>query len=97
MAILNQPLNGVGDLQLIPPGWFDGFAGLYDQWGEEVHPHQGIIGGRDFGLLHQAPDAPVWVQVGHTEALRIVDRGEQNACAAAQTMKTLLMADYAIS
>ena len=33
MAILNQPLNGVGDLQLIPPGWFDGDGREIDKSG----------------------------------------------------------------
>ena len=52
---------------------------------------------RNLGLPHQASDAPVRIQVGHSEALRIINRSEQNAGAAFKSIKALHMADYAIT
>ena len=77
-ALVDQPLDGVGDLQLAASGRADGRHRLVDPLVEEVHADQGQVGRRWVGLLDQPDDRAVGVQLGHPEPLRVGDRLEQD-------------------
>ena len=56
--------------------------GLVDARVEEVDADEGQVGRRVLGLLDQADDLAVGADLGHTEALRVGDAGEQDLGAA---------------
>ena len=57
VAVLDQALDRLGDLQLAAPGGLQGAGGLEDRRAEEVDADQGEVRRRVFRLLDQAHDA----------------------------------------
>ena len=78
VAGVDQPLDGVGDLELAPPRRLDGAHRLVDLVVEEVHADQGEVRGRHRRLLDQPEDPAGAVQLRHPELLRVVHVGQQD-------------------
>ena len=74
IAVVDQILDGVRDLELVPPGRFDRFDGLEDVRVEHVDADERQVALRLFGLFHQADD-PAVLELGHTE-----HRGIRHGC-----------------
>ena len=62
ILFIEQVLDGVGDLELSPPGRLDRLDRLEDMVIEHIDPHQGKVAGRTFWLLHQS-DQPAVVEL----------------------------------
>ena len=77
LAVVDQALDRLGDLELAAPGGLERAGGVEDQRAEEVDADQGQVRGRVFRLLDQAHD-PLAVELGDAVGLGVVDRGEQD-------------------
>ena len=77
-AGVDQPLDGVGDLQLAATGRLDRLRRLVDARREHVDADEREVGRGLLRLLHQARDAAVGVQLGDAEVLRVRDLREQD-------------------
>src|SRR6266853_1241756 len=76
-AAVDEILNRVGDLELLPEAWLDARDRFEDLRTEQVHADKGEIALGLPRLLHQPHDAAV-VELGDAELLRIVDLRQQN-------------------
>ena len=76
-VMIQQPLDGVGDLQLAASRRPDGTHRLEDLGREEVHADQRQIRLGLRGLLHQPDDVPI-LQLGDAKALRRLHRRQQD-------------------
>ena len=70
-AVVDQVLDGVGDLQLAAGRGLDGVDGLEDAVVEQVDADDGQVAGRVARLLDDADEAPV-PQLRHAEVLRVL-------------------------
>ena len=68
---VHQLLDGIGDLQFAAPGRPDPVDGLVYQGREQVDAHQGQVGRRILGLLHQLLHPPIPVHHRHPEVAGI--------------------------
>ncbi len=75
--LVQQPLDGVGDLQFAAGGGGDRPDRPVDRGTEEVGAHQGQVALGPPRLLLQADDAPVGAELGDPEAGRVRHFGEQ--------------------
>ena len=78
VAIVDQPLDGVGDLEFATWRRGDGTHGLVDGVVKQVHPHQGEVRRRVVWLFHQPDHLAVGTDLGHTETLGVVHVGQQD-------------------
>ena len=78
VAVIDQPLDRVGDLVLVAPRRLDGVDGLEDVRVEHVDADQRQIAGRVFRLLDQPLNRAIGAQLGDAERGRIVDRLEDD-------------------
>ena len=76
-AAIDQVLDGVGDLQLVPRARRDPRDRLEDLRAEHVDAHQGEVAPRLLRLLHEAHDFAV-AQLGDAEHLRVGHAREQD-------------------
>ena len=78
VALVDQPLDGVGDLELAAGGGLDGAHRLVDGAVEEVDADEGEVRRRVGRLLDQRADRAVVGEGGHAEALRVGHAGQQD-------------------
>ncbi len=87
VALVDEPLNGVGDLQLPARGGRDALGGLEDMRIEAIHADQRQITGGHAGLFDEATNArligqlvPIraGLQLRHAELGRVLHRREQD-------------------
>ncbi|MNX24294.1 hypothetical protein D3C86_543110 [compost metagenome] len=78
VALVNQPLDGVRDLELPAGRGVDGVDRLEDGLGEEVDPHECQVGLGGFGLLLEVDDPAFAVEHGHAELVGVGDLGKQD-------------------
>ena len=76
-AAIDQILDRVGDLQLVPEAGLDPVHRLEDLRAEHVDAHERQIADRLLGLLDQ-PDHPPVLQLRHAEHLRVGHLGQQD-------------------
>jgi hypothetical protein len=86
VAGVDQPLDGIGDLELASPRRLDRRHRLVDAAVEEVHADEGLVGRRDVGLFDKPDDAPSVVELGHAKALRVLDMREEDLCSRCQRL-----------
>ena len=78
VAVVDEPLDRVGDLELVARRRLDRPYGLVDRCREDVDPDQREIRRRVGGLLDEPDDAAVRVDLGHAELAGVVDVREQD-------------------
>src|ERR671919_1915075 len=78
MAVVDQPLEGVGVLHLPPPRRLDGGDGVVHAAVEQVDTHQRQVGRRVDRLLDQPHDLAPVRQLGYAELAWVVDPGQQD-------------------
>src|ERR671912_622616 len=77
-AVVDQPLDGVGDLELTAPRRGDRRDRLVDLLVEQVDADERQVGRRVGRLLDEAGDLAVDTQLGHAELTRVVHFCEQD-------------------
>ena len=78
VAVVDQPLDRVGDLQLAPGGRLDRLHRIEDRGVEQVHADERQVRRRNLGLLDQGDHVAVLAELGDTEALRVLDPCQQD-------------------
>jgi hypothetical protein len=78
LAGVQEALDGVGDLQFPSPGRGEPGNGLVDGGREDIHAHQGQVGGGLGRLFHQAHQAALAVHFGNAELGRVFHFLKQN-------------------
>ena len=78
-ALVDQVLNGVGDLQLVAKAWLDPIDGVEDLRSEHVDADERQVADPLLRLFHQTDDLPV-AKLRDTEHLRVRHLGQQNLC-----------------
>src|SRR5580692_4363201 len=78
VAGVEQPLQGLGDLEFPAPRRAELAHGLVHGGGENVDPHQREIAPRALGFLHQADHLPGLVELGDAELAWIRHRGQHD-------------------
>ena len=78
VAVVEQPLDRVGDLELAPVRRLDRGDGLVDGRVEQVDADEREVRRRVGGLLDQAHHLAGVVDLGDAELARVVDVGEQD-------------------
>jgi len=77
MPLINEPLDGVGDLELASRRGLDGLDRLEDRRVEHVDADQCEVGRRDLRLLDEPHHLAV-PELGHAELRRIRYPGQQD-------------------
>jgi len=77
LALFDQPLDGVGDLELAALRRLDGAHRLVDRLVEEIHADEREVARRIFGFLDEALHVAVFRHFGDTELARVVDVAEK--------------------
>src|SRR4029453_14396712 len=80
-----QPLDRVGDLQLVAPRGTDCVHRLEHVAVKNVDADQGQIAGRLFRLLHQPHNLPIGPHFGHAILARVRDAGQHDLAVHVQT------------
>ena len=78
VAVVDQPLDGVGDLQLAAGRRLDGPHRLVDRRVEQVDADERQVGRRVAPASRPADDVAVGVELGHAEAVRVGDLLQQD-------------------
>ena len=79
VAVVDQPLDGVGDLELAAPRRLDGGDRLVHERREQVDADEGEVRRRVGRLLDEAHDLAAGAELGDAEALRVGHLAQEDA------------------